>query len=76
MYYKIIIEQISYYQIEIDFNFFRKDRRKFRPFQFHSHEQGSCANFRIQNPDFILTEKSVFPDFQKPIKWPGDWVWP
>ena len=27
-------------------------------------------------PDFILTKKSVFPDFQKPIKWPGDWVWP
>ena len=33
--------------------------------------QGSCANFGIQNPD----QKSVFPDFQRPIKWPGDWVW-
>ena len=26
-------------------------------------------------PDFILTKKPVFPDFQKPIKWPGDWIW-
>ena len=38
--------------------------------------QGSCANFGIQNPDFIQTKKSVFPFFQKPIKWPGNWVWP
>jgi len=37
---------------------------------------GSCANFGIQNLGFILTKKSIFPDFQKPIKWPGDWVWP
>ena len=32
--------------------------------------QGSCANFGIQNPDFILTKNSVFPDFQKPINGP------
>ena len=38
--------------------------------------QGSYANFGIQNPDFILTKKSVYPDFQKPIKRPGDGVWP
>ena len=33
-------------------------------FLFPINYQGSYANFGSQNPDFILTKKSDYPDFQ------------
>ena len=42
---------------------------------FRVHTQISEAKI-LTFPDFILTKKSVYPDFQKPIKRAGDGVWP
>ena len=46
-----------------------------KAYNFRVHTQ--ILEFKILTfPDSILTKKSVYPDFQNPIKWPGDWVWP